>query len=176
MMAKMKIGKRVECGKRFFQKRHSGCKNKGVFCSHRCSAKHSIARINAGREKRYPRCVVKFDSCRVCSVLFSYSAYRNVGGYYCSDLCKQKYREQKRRPKISGPCVDCRKLITGNANKRRCAVCARKRIGRFRKHRQRARKYGVLFEVIHPSDVFERDRWICQICGVRTPKRLRGTF
>jgi 5-methylcytosine-specific restriction endonuclease McrA len=41
---------------------------------------------------------------------------------------------------------------------------------------RKLRKRGVLCEIVDPHKVFERDRWRCQLCGVVTPKRLRGTF
>ena len=42
-------------------------------------------------------------------------------------------------------------------------------------HRKRARHYGVYYEPIDVKFVFNRDRWHCKICGVSTPKRLRGS-
>lgn len=40
--------------------------------------------------------------------------------------------------------------------------------------RARARRYGVEYEPVNVIKVFERDGWRCQICGRRTPKKLRG--
>jgi 5-methylcytosine-specific restriction endonuclease McrA len=61
-------------------------------------------------------------------------------------------------------CDDCRKAhkarqkkLTGN-------------------HRRRARYYGVPYEPVDVFKVFERDDWHCHLCGVRTPKKLRGTL
>lgn len=31
-------------------------------------------------------------------------------------------------------------------------------------------------ENVNPIKVFERDKWKCQICGVKTPRKLRGTL
>ena len=31
-------------------------------------------------------------------------------------------------------------------------------------------------ENVDPIKVFERDKWKCQICGVKTPRKLRGTI
>ncbi|WP_369598523.1 HNH endonuclease [Sinorhizobium meliloti] len=31
-------------------------------------------------------------------------------------------------------------------------------------------------ERVDPIKVFDRDKWKCQICGVKTPRKLRGTM
>lgn len=33
-----------------------------------------------------------------------------------------------------------------------------------------------MVENVNPIKVFERDKWKCQICGVKTPRRLRGKY
>ena len=40
---------------------------------------------------------------------------------------------------------------------------------------KRARKAGVAYEPIDRGKVFERDGWICQLCGELTPRELIGT-
>lgn len=40
--------------------------------------------------------------------------------------------------------------------------------------RKRARKYGCFYEPVNPAAVCERDGWTCYLCGVETPKELRG--
>lgn len=39
---------------------------------------------------------------------------------------------------------------------------------------RRALLRGVKVEPVDPINVFVRDRWRCQLCGVRTPQKLRG--
>lgn len=43
-------------------------------------------------------------------------------------------------------------------------------------HIARARKHGRRYGYFNVLRVFERDAWTCQICGIKTPKRLRGTM
>lgn len=64
----------------------------------------------------------------------------------------------------------------------RCDECARaearrlkKRAKRVRESRMRARRRGVQCERIDPLAVLERDGWRCMLCGIGTPRRLRGT-
>lgn len=40
-------------------------------------------------------------------------------------------------------------------------------------YRSRARKYGVEYEPVNKQRVFERDGWMCGICGKRVDKRLK---
>ena len=42
-------------------------------------------------------------------------------------------------------------------------------------HVDRARKHGRKYGYFNVNRVFKRDRWVCQICGVKTPQKLRGT-
>ena len=41
---------------------------------------------------------------------------------------------------------------------------------------RKLRLRGVAVEAVNPIKVLERDRWTCQLCGIRTPKKLRGTY
>ena len=50
----------------------------------------------------------------------------------------------------------------------------RKRLGMLAKRREVAKR-GVYAEMIDPFVVGERDKWTCQLCGIRTPLRLRST-
>lgn len=37
-------------------------------------------------------------------------------------------------------------------------------------------KLGATTEKVDPFKVFDRDRWRCQLCGIKTPKAKRGGF
>jgi 5-methylcytosine-specific restriction endonuclease McrA len=61
------------------------------------------------------------------------------------------------------------------------AACKRSASNRSRKvygnkARKRARYHGVAYEPVNRLKLFERDRWRCQVCGVKTPQRLMGTY
>lgn len=66
----------------------------------------------------------------------------------------------------------------GSSNATLCMCCvpvraqARKRI---EKSVRRARSRGAEAELVDPFKVFDRDRWRCQLCGIKTPKAKRGT-
>lgn len=41
---------------------------------------------------------------------------------------------------------------------------------------RKALERAATVEVFDPEEVLARDGWRCQICGIDTPKRLRGTY
>ena len=92
----------------------------------------------------------KQAQCKHCGAEF----VRKVSNqYYCTDMCRSKaYKETRKRG----------------------AAASRKKRGSGRS-RSRAKYYGVPYEYINVTKVFERDGWRCQICGVSTPKSRRGT-
>jgi 5-methylcytosine-specific restriction endonuclease McrA len=89
------------------------------------------------------------------------------------------------RPKLEVACRDCGSLVVGTASKVRCGSCARKRDRVYAKQsgsraaHRRARKLrqrGARVEPVNLLHVLERDGWRCQLCGISTPRRLRGSF
>lgn len=110
-------------------------------------------------------------ACRTCSSLFTPNSSFH---FICSDECRSA--PVWRRPKVVSSCSDCGSSIVGTAARRRCDECNKRTAKSVRKHRQRAAKFGGVCEVVSPIQVFERDGWRCQLCGIKTPKRLRGTY
>lgn len=69
--------------------------------------------------------------------------------------------------------------------KKHCAKCAAKkarntesakRRKRKAKSSRRARVRGLKHQAIDPLLVFQRDRWRCKLCGIKTPKAKRGSI
>jgi len=58
----------------------------------------------------------------------------------------------------------------------RCVIDDVRRVRRIAKLTKKARLKRVIVESVDPFKVFDRDRWRCQLCGVVTPKKLRGTI
>lgn len=86
-------------------------------------------------------------------------------------------------PAISRACGCCGAVFETRRNTHLyCSrACARRQARKGtdrqdRKHIDRARKYGVAYEPVNRIKLFERDRWRCQICGTKTPRRLMGSI
>ncbi|WP_369907867.1 HNH endonuclease [Thioclava sp. NG1] len=57
-----------------------------------------------------------------------------------------------------------------------CKAQAKLKLRATSRRKQKARKRAVTVESVDAISVFDRDSWKCQICGVKTPKSLRGTY
>lgn len=104
----------------------------------------------------------------------------------CSDTCRRaRYAERaKARAKnvfspVAFSCHECGcHVVTeyGQARKKFCSErCAKRNLGRLSRRKERARLRAVRSEPVDPIAVFDRDNWRCQQCGIKTPRRLRGT-
>jgi 5-methylcytosine-specific restriction endonuclease McrA len=102
----------------------------------------------------------------------------------CSPKCRvarlsKVLRGKKQRPtKVGLRCAQCgAEFATSRTAKQICNTCAHKnsRKASHGKHEKRAKRKGVPYVYgIKPASVFERDGWRCQLCGCKTPQRLRG--
>ncbi len=101
----------------------------------------------ADRRVRVAHCVEPVP-CRACETVFC----RLPGTYsrHCSESCQQTWDRDARKAE-------------------------RKRRGSTN-NRKRARKFGGIVETFNPIEVLTRDRWRCQLCGVKTPKAKRGSI
>lgn len=82
--------------------------------------------------------------------------------------------------------IACRSCGTGMVVLRRkglhrivcdpCKAETNKRLSRIAKAKRRAVERGSDAENIDPIAVFARDGWACRLCGVKTPKHLRGSY
>jgi hypothetical protein len=130
-----------------------------------------------------------------CSATFVTS---NGKKRYCSRKCKeiagragQRVRDRKRyrrRTRMERHCADCgRSTGVGTAHRKLCENCSQQRskdnrrkyrrlglVPRDNCHRRRARNYGCHYEPVNRWRIFERDGYICQVCGIPTPKELSG--
>lgn len=168
------------CGQNFAKK---GGGRSGRFCSRHCA---EIFRSNIRRQRRDQAVEARTGPCAVCARVF---VRRSVpSALLCSDECRQVQKDQQKADRLVCRCSKCgEQFVAPKVRRHRCERCraaaveaARKRHARavrhLRKHRHRARHYGVDFERgVTATKVFERDNWTCQLCGCRTPKRLKGS-
>lgn len=113
---------------------------------------------------------------------------RNRAGLRVARALKRISAEKARQERVDGnglkPCGVCGAPCGYDGMGRPRSFCSRacqrssdgyRSAQRIAKARRRARLRGVRAEAINPIAVFERDRWICHLCGVKTKRRLRGT-
>lgn len=92
-------------------------------------------------------------------------------------------REEEAQRIAQRTCPDCSAQLQADRTGYRgaciyCAPCAEKRARSLKRSNRVARKAAertATVEWFDPVEVLERDGWRCHLCGIRTPKRLRGT-
>ena len=116
-------------------------------CSTRCGG---YLRMKPSRPWKPPRVVVpkvekviEVNRCRDCGL----------------EIAKRQQR-----------CADCKEkaLVVSKRKKRAYETLRRKITGDSSNHRKRARKYGCFYESVNRIHVFERDGYICHLCGTKT--------
>lgn len=166
------------CGKTYRPK----AADRITYCSRECRYEHLKAK------PKEPNII----ECPVCNRTFE---QRN-GRKYCSDKCRRKALYDRKGLQVPSYgekriCNICGKTIrfkkTGGRLPVYCSDVCKKRGAwlvtrnnpnyRARKAQRQARIRGVgKADRFDPFDIFERDKWICQLCGKKAPKYLRGTL
>lgn len=156
------------------------------FCSRECARNY---RSENATPKFSPALLVE---CKTCSKPF-YTSSKLVNR--CSDECRKQaardaarehYMKTSAADKSARKCKHCGKTFSpvfGDKRRVYCSEPCRDKAGMKARrakygtsHRRRARMFGVKYSPVNAIAVFERDGWRCQICGRKTPKRLRGTY
>lgn len=184
----------LNCGSDF----HPKASNRTKFCSRECAFEKQkadaflrapdleearLAKLAAKRERSKAERLQRKNNptyelrCEDCGEEF---LWRGPNKKFCSVSCQARNRNRKSKNADPRPCKECGKNFTPEyGNKRRdfCSKgCLRKHSIRTGRTNRRAREKEQFVESVDPFSVFERDKWRCHLCGVSTPKRLRGTL
>lgn len=166
-----------------------------IYCSNRCK-QAAWKKANPERHRALPSnqpklCAVYAGYCDTCGGAFVSRRERK----YCTPACEPRHDNREFRLGIDyippvRTCCCCglqwsaiRRIgrsqycQTPECQQARAAKARemRKRSKRGKSHVQRAKRHGRRYGYFNVLRVFERDRWTCQLCGVKTPKALRGT-
>jgi 5-methylcytosine-specific restriction endonuclease McrA len=161
---------------RVFFRRSSGTSDALKCCSRECGWKWDQARRAAIRPVVFR--VLK-ARCAGCGKPFQ----PRSGAKYCSPACRRPYYQPSSQA-ITRRCAVCQSEFDQQTKSGRPTVfcssaCAEQKwtaTRRIAKSRRKAKLRLVRTEAVDPIKVLERDGWRCQQCGVRTPKRLRGSY
>lgn len=154
---------------------HSGSEDTGRYCARECY-NATKAKVAAEREA-LARMREAWAWRPSALVLAEVSALRRIA----------KYVEN---PRLTiRPCRSCSVPTVGKKGYRRlCQPCRAQAIREMRqsesakaakrvyKSRRRAVEIGLSAGRIDPLAVFDRDGWRCYLCGVETPRSLRGSY
>ena len=117
--------------------------------------------------------IIPGATCERCGALFT---ARTTTQKYCSATCRVEAGLIKQGCRNRN-CMNCGSSLGYYSRASLCTSCKDERHSVRRKmdrasrpkgmesHRRRARKHGAEYEVIDRDKVFERDNWMCGICG-----------
>lgn len=174
-------------------RRRSDSRNAARFCSRKCSlsaggtsSKASDPAVSPEFRQLAATFVVAYRVALIrCGCCRKLSPAPNLLAKFCSEECRTETRNVafwERRGVDTSPrtCPECSAVFNveyGRGSARFCSnECSGRHSNRASKARRKARLRMVANDNVNPFDVFHRDRWKCQICGVSTPRSLRGTY
>jgi hypothetical protein len=152
-----------------------------MYCSNNCKQASWVKRNPekmVARLKNNPACIRSF-SCEVCKSEFNALRKRK----YCHAKCSWSVRDQKKRDKAEANhrksansvfckgCGSCFSPLYGYFTKSvHCSVCQMSIPDSAWSVRRRERIKTASIEVVVREKVFDRDKWRCAMCGVKTIK------
>ncbi len=154
---------------------------KAIYCSRRCNTAAWLVAHPEFSPRKFSK--IYSGHCQRCGGAFVSRRERA----YCGDVC-ERAAWYAAHPKSIAPetrvCRACNTVFRAPPAKTRptdfcsdvCKLTAAQNTKRTSKLRRAAAKRGVNSESVNPMRVFERDGWLCRLCGIPTPKELRGTY
>jgi len=168
----------IGCGATFHPKRSNRLK----FCSRECAFQTKTA-LAAG-PKPYERKPLTMRACAQCGALFEARL-----GSLCSAACRKERGRQAaleyarvadvrdRSPRACRECAVVFVPVYGMKRRSFCSQdCCDRSGNRTARLKRKARKRAATVESVNPTRVFERDGWLCHLCGTKTDKAKRGTY
>ena len=154
------------CGKQFRARN-----DRNTYCSRECAFEARKAKPKSKKE-------APEHTCCICGAVFSSS---HSGAKCCSDECRAEYARRKhheyataRKQAKPRSCRECGKEFVPEYGNKRRVFCSAACLGRWQNRmkdrtmtnaRRRARLRGAKVELFKHGDIFERDGWVCGICG-----------
>ena len=125
-----------------------------------------------------------FKICAYCGCVYQNGSYSKIHSRYCSSECKNKAHNKAKseryipKPAFGKVCKYCRKSYQTNRTMQQyCSTECRQAVDRLRKlesnHRRIILERTSVIENVDRAEIYNRDGWICQICGKRVDPLLR---
>lgn len=179
----------ARCGTQFSRKRRADqTRDAFKYCSRTCyfavKAQHREQRAARLAEQREAKVALRLAP-RLCvdcgDTVDTKSRCAACAKKRAHEYHKVRY-QGKRREGVCPECGGAWVAVRVQGVKRYCSSACAKKANRRKGdrargggHTQRAKRAGVGRKYnVQPLKVFERDKWTCQVCGKRTPRRLRG--
>jgi len=170
--------------------------HKLVGCAQRCCSRacgFELQRRERGQEALRRRGAhgkfspVYFRACEICGRIkcFRRNVLRRACEGECSKqlACKESTAWSIRNDRIDRkprPCRECGRIFAPKYPEKKRAFCStkclRKHGGRTTKATRRGRQRSGIAESFNPIEILQRGGWRCYLCGIETPRRLRGSL
>jgi len=172
----------VQCGVQSYRRlsgRNAKLGYRNKFCSAECRKQHDSANTTA------PKCNHFARYCTVCMTAFATRYESKTQCIACvaklsADRSRKRYQQKTAATIETTTCKECEVQFTRLNGKK--LFCSLKCTTRHHKRIHRAKRRSLLkntaaeLENVNPFVVFTRDKWTCYICGVHTPRKLRGSY
>lgn len=115
---------------------------------------------------------IYIGKCEYCDSAFTSRTKRVT----CNDECSYELQKQKMRvDEREFNCDICGSIFKSrNAGRKNCYSCSKKK-NNSSSFKRRAKWHNVYYEPVNRYKVYRRDKYICQLCGVKTLKSKAGT-
>ena len=188
------------CGEPGYKKASGQSISKGQarqWCSRSCWSKHRETERASALLQAEESARAAMRPCQVCGTLASavIGGETCCAGADCRHEAKRRARVRREREELAttrivkqwvSSCATCDRDMTSMKGlpkycSRLCARAGERSSDRYRAakamHRaiRKARESSQVLEKFDPVAVFERDGWVCYLCGQATPQALRGT-
>lgn len=160
------------CGKTQ-HRRLGGNSTKNRFCNHACRSAQAEVSRQLKREEERGLVLMR----RLSRMLESFPPKEKERPVYQCSSCNMAYTRDKGQSKtICSPCVQMKAEQYRRAYKKEYRKTeVGKALKKAEKTKRRAKENAVIHKV-KPKDIFERDKWTCQLCGIKTPRKLRAAY
>ena len=182
----------LNCSTEFTQKRPDA-----IYCSKKCSQRawrdDNKARLSELSRRRHPKQqTLRAYYAGICGCGIAHA--ERMPWSKCPSCRREEKLEKAREASLEAAlalhraaaretsCQECGSLfcsLYGSSNATLCQCCVlvrHKKSKRVHKALRRAQCRGASAERVDPFEVFDRDKWKCQLCGVKTPKAKRGSY
>lgn len=175
------------CGVAF--RRRPNSKDAAKYCSRSCAFSSGAAGrprlVSAENREFAAKQIVSYSivrcKCVDCDVWFTSKSIQSKRCDGCLETNRQRYFDRHWGIDRSlRKCPECHAMFVppyGRGQARYCSnECSSKKNKRVGRSKRRARERHADNDNIDPFVVFDRDGWRCQLCNIKTPRKLRGTY
>lgn len=167
----------LRCGGEFIAK-----SSRNFYCSRLCQKRSTATAFKRRKSQKYQeQLAAQRRICAHCDSEFVPATYQQR---FCQPKCKATFgskltwlrRGPQRAKYAHRQCPECNKVFAPRDGRQvGCSVaCGNKVSARIGARCRRSKMAERFVERVDPFEVFKRDGWRCQLCGVPTPKTMRG--